>query len=113
MCLTSTPNLELPGREGLFILDTDACAVQVGCTLLQQQTDLSIGPLYVTLAAQFGQRSGIRRSPTPSRGETLVHGVHQSLDGPADALGLLPVDDLGAKLCRASRKSWPAALSGR
>jgi len=35
--LTSTPILALPRREGLLILDTDACAVQVGCTLLQQQ----------------------------------------------------------------------------
>jgi len=35
--LTSTPILALPRREGLFILDTDACAVQVGCTLLQQK----------------------------------------------------------------------------
>ena len=34
--LTSTPILALPRREGLFILDTDACAVQVGCTLLQK-----------------------------------------------------------------------------
>jgi len=32
--LTSTSILALPRREGLFILDTDACAVQVGCTLL-------------------------------------------------------------------------------
>jgi len=42
--LTSTPILALPRREGLFILDTDACAFQVGCTLLQQQTDASILP---------------------------------------------------------------------
>jgi len=34
--LTSNPILTLPRREGLFILHTDACAVQVGCTLLQQ-----------------------------------------------------------------------------
>ena len=40
--LTSTPILALPRREGLFILDTDACAVQVSCTLLQQQPDKSI-----------------------------------------------------------------------
>jgi len=40
--LTSTPILALFRREGLFILDTDACAVQVGCTLLQQQQDKSI-----------------------------------------------------------------------
>ena len=30
--LTSTSILALPRSEGLFILDTDACAVQVGCT---------------------------------------------------------------------------------
>jgi len=30
--LTSTPILALPRREGLFILDTNACAFQVGCT---------------------------------------------------------------------------------
>ena len=30
--LTSTSILALPRTEGLFILDTDACAVQVGCT---------------------------------------------------------------------------------
>jgi len=35
--LMSTPILALPSREGLFVLDTDACAVQVGCTLLQQK----------------------------------------------------------------------------
>ena len=43
--LTSTPILALPRREGLFILDTDAFAVQVGCTLLQQQSDKSILPV--------------------------------------------------------------------
>ena len=43
--LTSTPILALPLREGLCILDTDACAVQVGCTLLQQQPDKSILPV--------------------------------------------------------------------
>jgi len=43
--LTSTPILALPRREGLLILDTDACAVQVGCTLLQQQPDKSILPV--------------------------------------------------------------------
>jgi len=43
--LTSTPILALPRREGLFILDTDACAVQVGCTLLQHQPDKSILPV--------------------------------------------------------------------
>jgi len=43
--LTSTPTLALPRHEGLFILDTDACAVQVGCTLLQQQPDNSILPV--------------------------------------------------------------------
>jgi len=32
--LTSTSILALPRSEGLFILDTNACAVQVGCTLL-------------------------------------------------------------------------------
>jgi len=42
--LTSTPILALPRREHLFILDTDACAVQVGRTLLQQQPDKSILP---------------------------------------------------------------------
>jgi len=35
--LTLTPILALPRREGLFILDTDGCAVQVGCTFPQQQ----------------------------------------------------------------------------
>jgi len=40
--LTSTPILAIPRRESLFILDADACAVQVGCTLLQQQPDKSI-----------------------------------------------------------------------
>ena len=30
--LTSTPILALPRREGLFILDTNSCAFQVGCT---------------------------------------------------------------------------------
>jgi len=43
--LTSTPILALPRREGLFILDNDACAVQVGCNLLQQQPDKSILPV--------------------------------------------------------------------
>jgi len=43
--LTSTPILALPRSEGLFILDTDACAVQVGCTILQQQPDKSILPV--------------------------------------------------------------------
>jgi len=43
--LTSSPILALPRREGLFILDTDACAVQVGCTLLQQQPDKRILPV--------------------------------------------------------------------
>jgi len=43
--LTSTTVLALLRREGLFILDTDACAVQVGCTLLQQQPDQSILPV--------------------------------------------------------------------
>jgi len=43
--LTSTPILALPRREGHIILDTDACAVQVGCTLLQQQPDTSILPV--------------------------------------------------------------------
>jgi len=43
--LTSTPILALPRREGLFILDTDASAVQVGCTLLQQQPDKDILPV--------------------------------------------------------------------
>jgi len=43
--LTSTPILALPRREGLFILDTDACAVQVGCTLLQQQPDKNTLPV--------------------------------------------------------------------
>jgi len=42
---TSTPILALPRREGLFILDTDAWAVQVGCTLLQKQPDKSILPV--------------------------------------------------------------------
>jgi len=40
--LTLTPIMALPRREGLFTLDTDACAVQVGCTLLQQKPDKSI-----------------------------------------------------------------------
>jgi len=43
--LTSTPILALPRREGLFILDTDACAVQFGCTILQQTPDKSILPV--------------------------------------------------------------------
>jgi len=43
--LASTPILALPRREGLFILYTGACAVQVGCTLLQQQPDKSILPV--------------------------------------------------------------------
>jgi len=43
--LTSTAILALPRREGHFILDTDACAVQVGCTLLQKQPDKSILPV--------------------------------------------------------------------
>jgi len=42
---TSTPILVLPRREGLFILDTYACAVQVDCTLLQKQPDKSILPV--------------------------------------------------------------------
>jgi len=42
---TSTLILALPRREGLFILDTDACAVQVGCTLLKQKPDKSILPV--------------------------------------------------------------------
>ena len=40
--LMSTHILELPRRESLFILDTDACAVQVRCTLLQKHPDKSI-----------------------------------------------------------------------
>jgi len=40
--LASTPISALPRLEGLFVLDTDARAVQVGCTLLQQQPDKSI-----------------------------------------------------------------------
>ena len=43
--LTSTPILALPRREGHIILDTYACAVQVGCTLLHQQPDKSILPV--------------------------------------------------------------------
>jgi len=43
--LTLTPILALPRLEGLLILDTDACVVQVGCTLLQQQPDKSILPV--------------------------------------------------------------------
>jgi len=43
--LTSTRILALPRRDGFFILDIDACAVQVGCTLLQQQPDKSILPV--------------------------------------------------------------------
>ena len=43
--LASTPILALPRREVLFILDTDACAVEVSCTLLQKQPDKSILPL--------------------------------------------------------------------
>ena len=43
--LTSTPILALSRREGLFILDTDSCAVQVGCTLLQQQPDTTSFPV--------------------------------------------------------------------
>jgi len=40
--VTSTPILALPRREGLFLVDTDACAVSVGCTLLRQQPVKSI-----------------------------------------------------------------------
>jgi len=43
--LTSTTILALPRRGGLFILDTEACAVQVGWTLLQKQRDKSIHPV--------------------------------------------------------------------
>jgi len=43
--LTSTPILALPRREGLFILDTDACAILVGGTLLKQHLDKSILPV--------------------------------------------------------------------
>jgi len=43
--LTSTPILALHRREGLFTMDTDACAIQVGCTLLQKQPDKSILPV--------------------------------------------------------------------
>ena len=43
--LLSTTILALPRRAGLFILDTDACPVQVGCTLLQQKPDKSILPV--------------------------------------------------------------------
>ena len=43
--LASAPIVALPRHEGLFILDIDACAVQVGCTLLQQQLDKSILPV--------------------------------------------------------------------
>jgi len=43
--LTSTPILALPRRVGLFILDTDACAVHVGCTLMQQKPDEIILPV--------------------------------------------------------------------
>lgn len=35
--LTTTPVLALPQREGQFVLETDACGVPVGCSLLQQQ----------------------------------------------------------------------------
>jgi len=43
--LTSTSILALPRHEGLLILDINACAAQVGCTLLQQQPDKSILPV--------------------------------------------------------------------
>jgi len=43
--LTSTPILELPRRDCLFILDTDARAVQVACILLHQQPAKSILPV--------------------------------------------------------------------
>jgi len=40
--VTSTPVLAIPRSEGLFILDTDACTVHAGCTVLQQQPHKSI-----------------------------------------------------------------------
>jgi len=43
--LTWTPILALPRCGSLFNLYTDACAVQVGCTLLQNQPDKSILPV--------------------------------------------------------------------
>ena len=43
--LASTPILALPRRAGLCIQDTVACAVQIGCNLLQQKTDKSIVPV--------------------------------------------------------------------
>jgi len=42
---TSTPVLAIPRSEGLFILDTDACTVHAGSTLLQQQPHKSILPV--------------------------------------------------------------------
>lgn len=35
--LTHTPILALPRREGLYIVDTDASATQLGCVLLQEE----------------------------------------------------------------------------
>jgi len=43
--LTSAPILTLPRLDGLFILDTDACAVQLGCTLVQKQPDGTTLPI--------------------------------------------------------------------
>jgi len=43
--LTSTPVWAIPRSEGLFILDTDACTVHAGCTLLQQPPHKSILPV--------------------------------------------------------------------
>jgi len=75
--LTSTPILALPRREGLFILDTDACAVQVGCTLLQQQPDKSILPVgYYSrglIPAEQNYSTPRRRDGTAERQRTLVH----------------------------------------
>lgn len=37
--LTSPPVLALPRFQGRYIIDTDACDKQIGCILLQQQSD--------------------------------------------------------------------------
>lgn len=43
--LISPPVLALPNNSGHLTLDTDACNVQVGCVLLQQQPDDTTKPI--------------------------------------------------------------------
>jgi len=61
--LTSTLILALPRRKSLFIRDTAACAVQVGCTLRQQQADKAFSRSATTAGAS-SWRKKTTRQPT-------------------------------------------------